>query len=352
MVASLYQCFNAINITEHDNKYEETYLLLLETNKKFSSSINLEYLKTVFANVWIIRFKEYESKIRKSLYLLKETFGTKVYGTSIVHYDFDEVFISGTEMHSKIVAYKLMGKNTKLYYYEDGIASYYSVLNPTEKSRNDIILKYRYGSMPLDICKCLYVYEPNCVQNNIKNIKLVSIPKLKRRKFRKIDLKKVYLAPPFDFSKKIVFLKAWFENAEKSRLQDDLIEIMVKHLGNDNCYIKTHPNEMKVGKNIPGLNYINTKSNFEISNYFYNFDECIFISIVSTASFSPKLIYGQEPKIVYLYKIFQNKFRLWPQIDYTIAGMSQIYKDTNKIYIPNSLEQYAETLDEIKRGKS
>ena len=120
VVATSYQLFNAINITEQDQKFNSTELVFIQSNNKFSQSIDIKYLRNIFSNVYIVNYHNYEKRIHKFIYTIYSLLRKDCFGTYFKK-SYDEVFISGTEIISKIVATKVISKYTKLYYYEDGI---------------------------------------------------------------------------------------------------------------------------------------------------------------------------------------------------------------------------------------
>lgn len=343
VVASVYQLFNAINITEYENSYDDTSLVLLQTNELFSANFNIDYLKSIFENVWLVNFQPSSNKTIKLLHVLQELFKKKIFDV-MIDKQFDEVLISGTEIYSKLIACKILREDTDLLFFEDGLASYFSVLDKKTKKKNDLILKLRFGINPLEYCKGVYIYEPKSVCNNTFGKQLHSIHKVKDRKFVNIDLNKIGRETPIIFRKRFIFLNAWFENKNEYDFQRKMTDLMLRNFGNDNCCIKTHPNELKRLKKEDGVEYITKKSSFEISNYYNDFSDSVFISVISSASLTPKLVYGQEPIIVFLYKMFQKKFGLWDGVDSTISTMIDLYSDKTRIYIPESIEEYERIL--------
>ena len=348
IVASVYQLFNVLNLTEYNGGYKRTILVILQTKHHLEKKINIEYLRENFQNVIILNYKSFHNKFKKLMYFVGQILSPGVYGEQIKE-SFDNIFLSGTEMYSKIAAYKIKTESTNLFYYEDGVASYQSVLDDSTKRKNDLLLKLIWGHRPLEECRGLFVYEPDYVIGNSFGIDIYQIPKLEKRIFTQIDLKKVFYASPFSFEKRFVFLNTWFERPECYRFQEELVSLLLLHAGKKQCCVKTHPNELSPDRDhLEGFCYINSDSSFEISNYYHNFEENVFLSSISTACLTPKMIYNQEPVVIFLYKLFQSKFGLWQKEDATIDSLRRLYRDKSRFYVPQTIEEYVAILDHLK----
>ena len=341
--ASIYQLFNAINITTQNNMSDNTDIILLSMKKNYVESIDISCLKKFFNNVYVIKFEIFNNKIAKLGYCLKIIF---IDSNHKMNQKYDKVFLSGTEIYSKIVAEKCIKKNGAFFYYEDGLASYYSVLNPDTKKRNDFLLKIRYGHRNLDFCKGLYVYEPQCVTLNPKEIPCFKIKKIERNEINIERISKVFKDAPFKIKTKYVFLEAWFDNQEQLDFQKELCKVLIDKVGNENISIKAHPNQLHSVERLEEVEYIDSLCCFELSNFYENWDDVIFVSAVSTASVSPKLVYGDSPKIIFLYRLFQQKFGMWKGIDKSIDNLKQLYSENkHAIYTPNTIDEFISLLN-------
>lgn len=70
IASSVYQLFNAINITNQYNDFNNTSILLLETTDdgRFSSCFDTNILKNLFENIFLIKYKIKRNKCNKLLY--------------------------------------------------------------------------------------------------------------------------------------------------------------------------------------------------------------------------------------------------------------------------------------------
>lgn len=347
IASSVYQLFNAINITNQYNDFNNTSILLLETTDdgRFSSCFDTNILKNLFENIFLIKYKIKRNKCNKLLYVLQMIFDKSICG-NYINQKYDEVYIPGTEIISKVLAYKLLKKDSKLYYYEDGFGSYNSVLNPNTKKRNDAIFKLLYGYTPLEKCEGLYVYEPNIV-NNEAGVFLNKINKIIRNKEYIFNYKDLCQGEVIDFKKKFIFLSSWFENEDYYEFQNKMITQLASTVGQSNCCVKPHPNEWKTISHLKDVDYIKSTASFEISNYYYDYSDNIFVSLYSTASLTPRLVYNDNPTIIFLYKILEKEFGVDLGINKSMKRLASIYQDETKVFFPSTVEQFVDILKKL-----
>lgn len=350
VVATSYQLFNAINITEQDQKFNSTELVFIQSNNKFSQSIDIKYLRNIFSNVYIVNYHNYEKRIHKFIYTIYSLLRKDCFGTYFKK-SYDEVFISGTEIISKIVATKVISKYTKLYYYEDGLASYESVLKKQTKKLNDLPIRIICGYDPFSKCEGLYVYEPELVRVNSYLKRVIAIKKINKSTNYTVLYKRMYknLKITDLYNRRIIFFNAWFESIPQYALQSQLVQLISEIFMKDQYVIKTHPNENVSTINCIESEFIFTRESFEVANYYKYFGNSILISIISTACFTPKLIYNEEPIIILLFKLYQQKFGMWLEYDEVISNIAKCYKDQSKIYMPATIEEYERILCKLNK---
>ena len=324
-----YQIFNACNLVRMIEGKSD--LLILDDDSKLINNIDKGKAKSIFFNVFSYNIcKICASNHYKVLFYLKELFSNKAYSMDY-NYNYDNIFISGTELHSKIIAMKYLKKWGCLYYLEDGLESYAYILNSNSKYKQDTILKIFFGKRSLDVCNALYVYRPEFVMNNTNNI---IIKKIEMEQNFKTNIFKDNVS---NFKKKYVFLTAWFKEAKMYQEQEKYIDLLKKYKPNDYC-VKAHPKDLKI-KN--GKYIVDNCGNFEIANMYYDMSDNVFISIISTACLTPYMLYNRKPILIFLYKIFLKKymFKEWIEAEKVIMAIASSNEYMGKIYIPESLEE-------------
>lgn len=108
--------------------------------------------------------------------------------------------------------------------------------------------------------------------------------------------------------------------------------------------LKTHPRK-DTGLDL-GVNVFKEKNiPWEINCLSQNMKEKVLISINSTACFTPKFIFNQEPTIILLYKIFETGYKEDPLImGYLIKKLKESYAEPTKIIIPQTISELEEQL--------
>lgn len=341
IVASIYQLFNAINIAEQTSGNMVSDLVIFKIGNNFVDYVNLDELKCVFRNIFVVNIDIKKNRFKKLLYCFKFAFFEL--NKYSIDGRYDTVCLAGTEIFSRICAVKFVKKTGNFMLYEDGIASYYSVLNKESKLYSDLMLRMLFGKSILKNSEGLFVYEPEAVRNNSYNIRCYRINKINRT--GKLNYSIFFKVKPFKIFTKFVFLNAWFDNEEEYALQSYLCKILINTVGMENVTIKSHPNELTRDVNRNEGNYIDSYCPFEVANYYENWSNVIFVSVISSACITPKIIYGDAPKIIYLYSFFQDKFNLWDNIDETMEIFLQLYGDSEKFAIPHTVDEYINILN-------
>ncbi len=339
---SQYQIFNAVNIAngQEYRKFDKD-LLILDIGSGLIQQLNLKKMKEIFTEIFIYRICTFsERKDRVYTFLGRELISRSPYGMDLSA-NYTDVFITGTEMHSKIVALRYQKHCAKVHFFEDGLESYDSILHTGYKHKQDTILKAVYGYRSLDVCEDLYVYNPDFVINNSRNLPLCKIDPPARDAIINITT-----GVPARFHKKFVFLSAWFKDIRMYEEQDKYISILFSEYPDDYC-VKKHPSDTKI-EHEKKYN-IEDCGNFEIANAIYDMSDNIFVTIISTAGLTPFLLYKKKPNVIFLYKIFLNSFNMpeWSKTDIVIKRMVQKMSYEGRAYFPENIEQYKTVLRKL-----
>lgn len=342
--STAYQCFNILGLCRSEINPKETDLIIIDFTGKILDQLNNSFLKVFFNSIEIIKIKPKNDYIK----LLKALVFTR-FSKPIIY---KKIFTYGTEINSRLISLQYYHKRySHLFYFEDGLESYDCVLSSNVKSIKDIGFKFLYGKTPLELCEALYVYEPNVVINNSYNKKVLPIKKI-TNKSDEIEniIKNAFRGNNIAFPKKIVFLEAWFSEKEKYELQQLFISILEETVETGVACLKKHPNDRNNFNFDTKLPVINDFGSFEVKNFFCSMNDYIFVSIISTACLTPKLIYDEEPTVIFLYKIFLNHYiyEEWIETDKVIRRIRSSYKKPERIMIPENIEEYRECLKKIR----
>lgn len=340
--SSQYQLLNCLSIAKSNRYNAVADILILSFENGLKTKVDTKSLSQVFDKVFFYDIcKVNESKKKMYMFLLHEVLKKNPYGM-IYRTKYDNAYITGTEFHSKFVALKYARKGTKLHYYEDGLASYINILDEGFKHKQDTIFKVLYGNRPLDVCTDLYVYEPNLVINNSLNKPVKRIGKIAEL-FDGKKLASIFTEKCVPFTTKFVYLSSWFNQDEMYGEQRQYVSALKEVAPNDYC-IKPHPSEFK--SNSLSGDIVENCGNFELANFLYNMSNKVYISIISTACLTPSMLVGRKPYVIYLFKIFMKKFEMpgWKNVGKVIEKYSMNENMKNRVFIPESIEEYKKIL--------
>ena len=336
---------NAINIRVNILKESKADILLCCTNQRISEMVTSIKNSYIFNNVYSFSPENHAdqttiSMIKKALrnitYIKKIE---KILPNKNAHYD--EIFISGPGLKCISIYYyfKNKNKNLKLNLYEEGLFEYYLFKSKKNNARR-IYSKLFYRRYYLDDCSCLYVYKPKLLTNHIKNVEIVQIPQINNGKNILLALNKV-----FDFKNSgimeqcdYLYIDQQFPTEEENRLQKEIVRSIVLKHGSKKVAVKLHPRS-DIHK-YDGLDILCLRTTQTMEMLYLNGFRVRkkFISICSTAVFTPYLMFNSTPDIVLIYKLF-NGITVEEELINTINRFVDLY--------PNGSAQVIESLEEI-----
>lgn len=350
------QVFNAVNIMLHDfpDSKMDIYALTFRTDlkKTFDCMDKTEIINKVFYVNELLRnnnklqvVKDYLQikKVIKKIVPKQTDYYTDVFTTWVGGY--------GTAVYSVIAK----NNHVKLHFYEEGIGVY--------KSR---IFDYYGGIKKLykllgDKCEAdnledIYLYAPDIIykENHYRKKKIAAINKENKDEVQKINSVFNHKGK-IDYSQNIVYLENYLEPSIYGAYEQTKI---LNNLDKNKIIVRKHP--ITKGS-IYEREDLKMDSNQEIPwelllMNLENSQEKIFITILSTAVFSPKLIFDEEPKIVILAKAIAEELRgksvygenFWTkEFEELVYKLKEKYREPQKVVIPENLTQFYEQMKKI-----
>lgn len=339
-----YHLFNIVNIIHGFYQEDRNYLIVLDciptlVNRIYEQAIKADlFEKVIIVEVGQIKgnFKSYLSSIRRILFPKN---------IKMILENPDRVFISGTEIYSRIIAFNfLKNPNTKLFYYEDGMESYDTLLNRQVTNRSNRILKMRFGYYLIERCVAIYVYKPEYVSGNKYEIPVKKIPTIAVGGSWAIELKKIFGRASEIFPReKIIYFDAWF-NSDKARNENRKIVSSIISIFGEKLIVKPHPSNLKEWSKIKNVKVFESVTTFETLCLTENINDKTLISMFSTACILPKMIFNEEPRIILTYRLYKKYCNEWKKFDTLFENVKNDYADKQKFIILND----ARELDNIK----
>ena len=359
-----YQIINAIVLTKTNiNEKADLYINIELKNAKQIKN-NLQKIN-IFNKIIIINEKIYWNTNNNNIYNTFVKIFNYIRAKKIVKNITNNVFYNKVYLYSKnrsgMLVYLTMNKygNCELAYYEDGIGSYYNKNLYTLRYRDYLLRKVLFNTSN-DLNQIpLYVYSPELYRNigimpfsNIKKIPSFNIHlELKPLLNIIFDYKKNDL-----FKENIIIIDAKKENILNDENQTKAFKIydyINQELSFYGVIIKKHPSD-KTNNKLKIKEFEKNDIPFEIFCLNNNLSNKVLITIASSAVFTPKLLFNQEPYLVLLHNLFSFKngygcesFKL---IDFVYQKCKNLYRSKNKIFIPNSLKELKDCIDIIKNN--
>lgn len=293
----------------------------------------------------------------KNMMFMKSTV-KKYLATDIIY---KRIYISTNNFAGRftILYYMKCKRSLQVIFFDDGIGSYYSDDPITKIPLYDRIGRLLFvGRKAIDIPFIKQLYSPEFYAS-VKRIsglsdagqatEIIKITPLERNDNNDKIVSNVFgCLQNTDISQDIIYfdtIRAEEFNARGRRTLDRFILHILESLGRDNIIFKFHPRDRYFNRELP--HFDDSGIPFECFCYFNDFSEKVFITNFSTAVFTPKILYDQEPVIIFLYEMMREYMTF--QIDTGIVeALRETYRDKEKIIIPGTVEELMGILDKLK----
>lgn len=241
-------------------------------------------------------------KLIKSIYVLRHLKQTLPNSKK----KYNQLFLSGStnECISSYYYFKKKNSNLKLNIYEEGTNEYLKYKNQSKFKK--IFSKIVYGRFYLDDCNRLFVYDPRLVILCPKHVEIVKIPQI--RYLKEINTVFNYKKEFSDnYIGKYVFLEQQFSTTVANDLQKRIIKSIPTLLKNEMLCVKLHPlsNQDKY-KECKHVRFVKTPYSTEVLRMNNSDVHRVIFTLYSSAAFNYTLVFGDNPHIILLYKLFTN----------------------------------------------
>ena len=359
--------FNCINVVLNDpEKYKgKTDIVLfhqtestvklsenLKESKIFSTVYNFPFINNLNSILLIILFT-FPRLILRKLCLNEEP-------TRFKKNQYNAIF-SQSLLYAAL--FKIFNKKTSTYLIEEGLSSYTS--RTLDVSRRSVFYRLvnktflRHFFLADIKGQLLYKPELYCGEKGNETYIPISVPK-HSAKFNRIfeyksnDLyssnKFVYLGAPYWGLRKLIANADLAEKVDKNleRKCKSLVDRSMKALKGARFIYRVHPIEEidnKFYDNFCTLDECKNMWEIECQNSLT--DDHILMSFFSTASFTPKLLYGKEPYLIFLDNMTGYEFLNAGDFIY---GLKSLYRDPKKIMQPKSEGELFEIINNLSSG--
>lgn len=287
------------------------------------------------------RIDSINNSIKKVIYYSRISKNINTLPNKIEQYN--NIFTSYLDYPAQLIYSNFRRKGVVLHFYEDGTYAYY-VLSRGQGRLRTFISKVLFGYNIIQECRYIWVRKPQLLEKGehtsvrVRKIPLLSndtsaIAKVFGLNDKVLDA----------FNRRVIYFDSYdkLQNSTLLKVQDSIVKILADTF-RDDLVVKPHPQYTR-SHYAQDLIVASTKVPFELINAFVNMDDKVLVSIFSTASFSPKLIFDQEPNLVFLYKLTDLESRNNYDYDGMIKKISSMYS-RNKVSVPGSIHDLMELL--------
>ena len=285
---------------------------------------NLHLLKSVMNVVFPMRY-------------LKENYG---YEKKDIRDIYDAIVVP--KFTPIIAAIWQVNKKAELYVHEDGAGSYFAYFDMELRSKSyRLLYKLFNGNKDFYDYRKIYINRPDLYMQDDKEL-AVRIPVYDAQNLERVRLLMTEDEEKEDPDKDIFWFSQVLEKGKESFMSDDALEYLKKY--RDRVLYFPHP-RYPVGAE--GFDLPETKQIWEIR--MLNLEKLgsdLLISIHSTALLTAKILYDKEPYVLFLYKIvIRHDWPYYERMEEVVRRFKASYRDPEKIFIPETIEEYREDID-------
>jgi hypothetical protein len=353
-----FQLFNAIVICLTHMQNIPCDVILTE-HSDFSKIEKRLIESHIFENVWQyscrsceIEWRDKRGKEQHKLFLHPDLFLKNAGSIEPVYTD---LFLPIDHLCLKMIYYSFVKKGRKpaVYMYEEGKRSYTMNMleNQHKVSTNDIDV---YGTDALSKnIKGLYLYEPELYSVKNDPVALLPIPKLFQNENITEKLKAVFTIPELPAERYIYFEESYLVDLNVSN-DMELLDLMASIVGKENIIVKRHPRNPYNRFTSRGYKTMGSiEIPWEVQLLNTSLREKVLVTVASTASMTPFLLFGYHIPTIHLIKMFQGTSKLLQDKDFSDfykKTLSLCNKDTLSIYTPCCKEELTEIVSYIAHG--
>ncbi|MEA3521788.1 MAG: polysialyltransferase family glycosyltransferase [Campylobacterota bacterium] len=310
-----FQLMAAINLSLTSLVNDEVTLYILDHSDSYNEMYNGAMQAQCFHQIFLLKTKAFNNhwtqKFKVTRYIVKgiEYINHKKIALNFIedNTNYDKFWVSFMDRSSWLIflTYKKVNPNIELFFIGDGVGGY-RLLTVRENHLDKKLLHILGFKSTFEEMQALYVYEPDLAKNTLyPEIKINPLPKVCDNKIKDIlndilsfDVKDLEL-----LRHKYIFLEAPYAQDKIYNHQLKIMRQLCEQMEDQFC-IKLHPRTLM--KEVDDQKCIsNVTTAIEALCLNGDVSKNVFISGLSAASVMPKLMFDQEPVVIFLYKIFE-----------------------------------------------
>lgn len=345
--ATPYQIIVAINIRYSFNfSNSDIYIM----NHFKDANIIYDKLKgtNIFKNVYYIDCLSFTESFSKNKLLnytqkiisfnMSRNIVLKYLSNNIQKYD--QIYYAFPDMILQLITKELykINKNLEVNLFEPGTGIYSSMLEKPAKLKR--LFNVVTGvSKIMNKYERIFLFKPELLPDDI-NITLIKIPTIKlsdNELIRTINSVFDYTSEVHDIHQNIIFLEQPLHRLDEGL--DHIIIDTIDKLNISDLIVKSHPRSTVGLERFKVYDYKSLP--WEIICMNNDINDKILISYISTAAISNKIIYNQEPILVFLYEMkeLERIYKPDKKITDLVDSIRTLYDDSSRIFTPKSFSE-------------
>lgn len=362
LCSSKYTIFNAINavLNNVEGCRDNSDIVLFHITDDIRNISEKIKERKIFCNVYDFPFiNNMRAVYLLLLFVFPKIFLKKISLNNEVNYLFGkqyDVLISQNQLYASLL--RRVNKNADVYFIEDGLSSYtgLTVLHQQRSLYFRLANKFLFQGELISDVKAQMLYHPEMYLGERCNLKKLPICQLGdiavyneifgyKNSSLYLTHKFVYLGTP---CKGIRKLTSNPNDSDEQLLIDCqyAVDSLLKMPKKTHVLYRAHPVENIDENHYQGVCVFDTYQNmWELECQNTIDDNHVLISFFSTASFTPKLLYGKEPYVIFLYKILGVDIH---NVDELISCLQSMYADSQKVLIPKNIDELYEIIAKLE----
>lgn len=309
----------------------------------------------IFKNVYLVDHKKIGNKVISKMNVLLNINRMIKLDKKV---DYNIIFTQGGNYFLKILygQTKKNNPNVELRYIEDGLATYLNVtLLNTAAIRRKIMNLINPHSMFLAEITNYYLYEPKLTNIN-QSFNLNRLPIIKKDGILYEQLKRIFGLPSKEekMGNTLLFLDQPLEKDDYQINEENILKCIKEYGSNRKISVKLHPrtNAKRYGSDVQ---IFKTDLPLELCFLAYDLKNTVIVSCISTASFTPRMIFGLESEVILLSEMVRSDREFSTEDERTqkvLKGVSEFYDRYQSIGYQNvRMPKNKKELKSLLRGE-
>lgn len=358
---STYQLFSILSLALSKNEKADLFIdPQFKNANEFAQKIEAEH---IFEHVYIIDsdriYREHishDSGILNKLQIALTYFHVDEIAKIITEGDvmYQNIYVSSRAFIPRLYILSCIHRklDTKVFYFDDGVGSYYgnSAIKP---SRFDgWIRRILFGKEALNFNQDRYLMSPNMYLkiNGDVPYQVLNIDRFWNHDEYRGILDRVFsLSDDIKLNEAAIILEELSDEYFDEKNLDYLNSVYnysLERFGEHDLLLKSHPRSQKAKRT--GFRYFEKfELPFEILCMKNAMNKKVLISVGSTGVATPKLITDQEPYVILLYRFINHEGMTQEPLEHFFVALKNAYDDPSRVMIPSSLEEFKSCFDKV-----